>query len=182
MALLICLVLVFAMTGHSSATYCLCKDGVSDQALQKTLDYACGAGADCTAILQNGACYNPNTLKDHCNYAVNSYFQNKGQVTGSCDFSGAATVSSNPPTNIASTCSYPSSSTGTTPTTGTTTGTPPTGTTTGTPTVFGGGTTLGPTGTTTGINDASDAVALFRSTNIFVTFIITLWIVRLSWI
>ena len=85
---------------HSiGATYCLCKDGVGDQSLQKSLDYACGAGADCTAILQNGACYNPNTLKDHCNYAVNSYFQKKGQVTGSCDFSGTATVSANPPTS-----------------------------------------------------------------------------------
>ncbi|XWS64189.1 hypothetical protein CRYUN_Cryun06bG0165000 [Craigia yunnanensis] len=99
MTLLICLVLFLAMTGHSSATYCLCKDGVGDQALQKSLDYACGAGADCTAILQNGACYNPNTVKDHCNYAVNSYFQNKGQATGSCDFSGTATVSPNPPTS-----------------------------------------------------------------------------------
>ncbi|XWS69634.1 hypothetical protein CRYUN_Cryun04dG0195600 [Craigia yunnanensis] len=98
MDLLICLVLFLAMTGHSSATYCLCKDG-GDQALQKTLDYACGAGADCTAILQNGACYNPNTVKDHCNYAVNSYFQRKGQATGSCDFSGTATVSPNPPTS-----------------------------------------------------------------------------------
>ncbi|XWS64188.1 hypothetical protein CRYUN_Cryun06bG0165000 [Craigia yunnanensis] len=178
MTLLICLVLFLAMTGHSSATYCLCKDGVGDQALQKSLDYACGAGADCTAILQNGACYNPNTVKDHCNYAVNSYFQNKGQATGSCDFSGTATVSPNPPTNVASTCSYPSSSTGTN---GTTTGTPSTTPTTGTPTVFGGG-TLGPTGTTTGITDPNDAVALFGSTNIFVTFIMTLWIVGLSWI
>ncbi|XVF03216.1 hypothetical protein REPUB_Repub04eG0242300 [Reevesia pubescens] len=210
MALLICLVLFLAMTGYSSATYCICKDGGSDQVLQKTLDYACGAGADCTPILQNGACYNPNTVKDHCNYAVNSYFQKKGQASGTCDFSGTATVSPTPPTNVASTCTYPSSSTSTTPSTtpttgtpstttpttgtpsttpptGTTTGTPSTtpttGTTTGTPTIFGGGTTLGPAGTTTGINDPSDAVSLFRNTNIyFSTFVMTLWIVGLSWI
>ncbi|TYG70824.1 hypothetical protein ES288_D05G345400v1 [Gossypium darwinii] len=92
MAPLVCLVLFLAMTGHSSATYCLCNDGVGDQALQTTLDYACGNGADCSAIQQNGACYNPNTVKDHCNYAVNSYFQNKGQVTGSCDFAGTASI------------------------------------------------------------------------------------------
>lgn len=61
--------------------------------LQKALDYACGAGAECGPILQNGVCYNPNTVKSHCDYAVNSYFQRKGQVTGSCDFSGAATTS-----------------------------------------------------------------------------------------
>lgn len=86
---------VFFFTG---AAYCLCKDG-GDPALQKTLDYACGAGADCTAILQNGACYTPNTVKDHCSYAVNSYFQKKGQATGSCDFSGTAFVSTNPPSS-----------------------------------------------------------------------------------
>ncbi|XP_040939076.1 uncharacterized protein [Gossypium hirsutum] len=101
-------VLFLAMSGHSSANYCLCKDGVNEQTLQKTLDYACGAGADCTPINQNGPCYNPNTVKDHCNYAVNSYFQKKGQAQGSCDFSGTATVSVNPPSNIPSTCSFPS--------------------------------------------------------------------------
>ncbi|TYH91115.1 hypothetical protein ES332_A13G095500v1 [Gossypium tomentosum] len=108
MSLLISLLMFLAMTGHSSATYCLCRDGLGDQALQKTLDYACGAGADCSAILQKGGCYNPNTVKDHCNYAVNSYFQKKGQAQGSCDFSGTATVSADPPSNIASTCSFPS--------------------------------------------------------------------------
>ncbi|XP_022775767.1 PLASMODESMATA CALLOSE-BINDING PROTEIN 3-like isoform X1 [Durio zibethinus] len=108
MALLFCLVLFLAMTGHSSASYCLCKDGVGDQALQKTLDYACGAGADCTAILQNGGCYSPNTVRDHCNYAVNSYFQRKGEVNGSCDFSGTASISATPPSNVASTCNFPS--------------------------------------------------------------------------
>ncbi|KAA3453317.1 PLASMODESMATA CALLOSE-BINDING PROTEIN 3 isoform X1 [Gossypium australe] len=172
MAPLVCLLLFLAMTGHSSATYCLCNDGVADQALQTTLDYACGNGADCSAIQQNGACYNPNTVKDHCNYAVNSYFQNKGQVTGSCDFAGTASVSANPPTNIPSTCTYPSSSTGTTPTT--------TPTTAGTPTSLGGGTgtAFSPTGTTTGINEPNHAVALFTSiNNILFTFFITLWIV-----
>ncbi|KAJ7943350.1 Plasmodesmata callose-binding protein 3 [Quillaja saponaria] len=127
MAILVCLVIFLALTGHSSATYCVCKDGLSDQVLQKSLDYACGAGADCTPIEQKGACYNPNTVKDHCNYAVNSYFQNKGQAQGSCDFSGTAMVSQTPPSTASSSgCVYPTS-----PGTGTTTpGTSPPSTTT----------------------------------------------------
>ncbi|KAF5745750.1 Glucan endo-1 3-beta-glucosidase-like protein [Tripterygium wilfordii] len=155
MAVLVFLVLLLSLTGHSSASYCLCKDGVGDQALQKAIDYACGNGADCTPIVQNAPCYQPNTVKDHCNYAVNSYYQKKSQATGSCDFSGAATVSANPPTTAASGCSYPSSpgNTGTgtsTPTTTPTTGgstAPPTGTSPSTtPTT---GTTTPTTGTTT---------------------------------
>jgi len=80
------------------ALYCVCKDGVGDQNLQKAIDYACGAGADCTQIQQNGPCFQPNTIKDHCNYAVNSYFQKKGQAQGACDFAGMATPSQTPPT------------------------------------------------------------------------------------
>ncbi|WVZ24483.1 hypothetical protein V8G54_003027 [Vigna mungo] len=108
MALFVYLVLFLALTRRSSALYCLCKDGVGDQALQKAIDYACGAGADCTPILQNGACYQPNTVKDHCNYAVNSYYQRKGNAQGTCDFAGAATTSANPPA-ASSGCVYPSS-------------------------------------------------------------------------
>ncbi|XP_039047432.1 PLASMODESMATA CALLOSE-BINDING PROTEIN 3-like [Hibiscus syriacus] len=63
------------MTGRSNVTYCLCKDGVDDQMLQKTLDYACEAEADCSVILQKSGCFNPDTVKDHCIYVVNSYFQ-----------------------------------------------------------------------------------------------------------
>ncbi|KAI9111559.1 hypothetical protein K1719_017249 [Acacia pycnantha] len=141
MVLLVYIVLLLALTGHSSALYCVCKDGVGDQALQKALDYACGAGADCTPLLQNGACYNPNTLKDHCCYAVNSYFQKKGQAQGSCDFSGVATITQTAPAS-SSGCVYPSSAsssigtgTSTTPTTSPTTGiigTTPSSTTTST--------------------------------------------------
>ncbi|GMI99865.1 hypothetical protein HRI_003655800 [Hibiscus trionum] len=147
--LVIYLVVFLASAGYSSATYCLCKDGVGEQMLQKALDYACGAGADCSPINQNGPCYNPNTVKDHCNYAVNSYFQKKGQAQGSCDFSGTAAVSANPPSNVPSSCSFPSSgSSSTTPTTGTpttpTTGTPTTPTT-GTPTTPTTGAPTNPT-------------------------------------
>ena len=81
------------------ANWCVCKDG-SDQILQKTLDYACGAGADCNPIHQNGACFNPNTVRAHCNYAVNSFFQRKGQSAATCDFAGTATVVTSDPSKF----------------------------------------------------------------------------------
>ncbi|XP_010527958.1 PREDICTED: PLASMODESMATA CALLOSE-BINDING PROTEIN 3 [Tarenaya hassleriana] len=106
--MLLGLFLLLASTSYSSATYCLCRDGVGEKQLQTSLDYACGAGADCTPILQNGACYQPNTVKSHCDWAVNSYFQRAGQVSGSCNFSNTATLSTNPPTVVTG-CVYPSS-------------------------------------------------------------------------
>ncbi|RWW68304.1 hypothetical protein BHE74_00024183 [Ensete ventricosum] len=72
---------------------------MSTTALQKTLDYACGAGADCTPILQNGACYNPNTVLAHCSYAANSYYQGKGQTQDACNFAGTAMLTSTDPGN-----------------------------------------------------------------------------------
>ncbi|KAL9252704.1 PLASMODESMATA CALLOSE-BINDING PROTEIN 3-like protein [Drosera capensis] len=124
-------VLLYSFNGYSSASYCICKDGLSDAVLQKTIDYACGAGADCSAIIQSGSCYSPNTVKAHCDYAANSYYQRKGQIAGSCDFSGTATVSASPPTTVATGCTYPASTSqaGTSTTTGTSTGTPSTSTT-----------------------------------------------------
>lgn len=77
--------------------WCVCKEGLSEAMLQKTLDYACGAGADCGPIHQNGPCFNPNTVKSHCSYAVNSFFQKKGQSQGTCDFAGTAIVSASDP-------------------------------------------------------------------------------------
>ncbi|MCD7471847.1 PLASMODESMATA CALLOSE-BINDING PROTEIN 2 [Datura stramonium] len=98
--------LVLSMAGHSNAAWCACK-GLSDAVLQKTLDYACGAGADCNPIHQNGPCFNPNTVRAHCNFAVNSYFQKKGQAAGACDFSGTATVTATDPSTAG--CVYPAS-------------------------------------------------------------------------
>ncbi|XP_019447209.1 PREDICTED: PLASMODESMATA CALLOSE-BINDING PROTEIN 3-like [Lupinus angustifolius] len=109
MARLIFFVLFMALCiRHSSASYCLCKDGVDSDELQKALDYACGFGADCGPIQPNGPCYEPNTVKDHCDYAVNSYYLNMHSVGGTCDFAGAATSSPTPPTKISTGCVYPS--------------------------------------------------------------------------
>ncbi|KAH6823095.1 plasmodesmata callose-binding protein 3 [Perilla frutescens var. hirtella] len=136
------LVFILALAGYSDANYCVCNSGLSDSVLQKSIDYACGAGADCSQILQNGPCFNPNTVKDHCNYAVNSYYQKKGNAPGSCDFSGTATVVPNPP-SVASGCVFPSSASnagGTTPSTAPPTGlTPTTPTPPASPTIGGGG-------------------------------------------
>lgn len=81
------------------ATWCICKDG-SDAVLQKTLDYACGAGADCNPTHQTGPCFNPNTVRAHCSYAVNSYFQKNRQLPTACDFSGTATIVTSDPSEF----------------------------------------------------------------------------------
>ncbi|XP_042491696.1 PLASMODESMATA CALLOSE-BINDING PROTEIN 3-like [Macadamia integrifolia] len=154
MDVLLLVVLILSMTDYSSASWCVCRSDVSDTALQKTIDYACGAGADCTSIHQNGACYQPNTVRGHCSYAANSYYQRKGQAQGTCDFAGTAQVSMSDPSPGGS-CTFPAtpSAAGTstsTPTTGTpTTTTPTTGTPTSTTPITGTGTGTG-TGTSTG--------------------------------
>eukprot|EP00268_Persea_americana_P044045 TRINITY_DN444_c0_g1_i4.p2 TRINITY_DN444_c0_g1~~TRINITY_DN444_c0_g1_i4.p2 ORF type:complete len:214 (-),score=34.85 TRINITY_DN444_c0_g1_i4:599-1240(-) len=134
MAIIVLLVLILAMTNGSGATWCVCRSDVGDSSLQKTLDYACGAGADCTPIAQNGACFQPNSVRAHCSYAVNSYFQKKGQAQGSCDFTGTAVAVTTDP-SPSTTCAFPSSAStaGTTPTTPTTTPTSPLATPTTTP-------------------------------------------------
>ncbi|ANM58900.1 plasmodesmata callose-binding protein 3 [Arabidopsis thaliana] len=107
MAVFVLVMILLAMAGHSSGTWCVCKEGLSEAMLQKTLDYACGAGADCGPIHQTGPCFNPNTVKSHCSYAVNSFFQKKGQSLGTCDFAGTATFSASDPSYT--TCPFPAS-------------------------------------------------------------------------
>ncbi|XP_061351974.1 PLASMODESMATA CALLOSE-BINDING PROTEIN 3-like [Gastrolobium bilobum] len=172
MATLALTVVLFAFIGYSSASWCVCKDG-SDTILQKTLDYACGAGADCNPLRQNGLCFQPNTLRAHCNYAVNSYFQRKGQAPGSCDFAGTAIVTASNPSTAG--CSYPASaSTAGTSTTPVTTTPGSTGTSSSpystTPGVLGGiGSGMGPSGVGTN-TDGSDAGFILLDSSLFSPF------------
>ncbi|KAK8694997.1 hypothetical protein V6N13_072539 [Hibiscus sabdariffa] len=157
------LLLLATMTGPSSGTWCICKDGVSETVLQKTLDYACGEGAECSPTHVKGPCFNPDTVRAHCNYAVNSFFQKKGQAPGTCDFAGTATLTTSDPSYAG--CPFPAtaSAAGTTTTTtpktttptvnpinNTPTSTTPYGSTTPTGMLGGVGNGLGPSGA--GIN------------------------------
>ena len=83
----------------ADGAWCVCRPDVADAALQKTLDYACGHGADCAAVLPTGPCYSPTSVRAHCSYAANSYFQrNSGQANGAtCDFGGTANLTDTDP-------------------------------------------------------------------------------------
>uniref|UniRef100_A0A7N0T1P1 X8 domain-containing protein n=1 Tax=Kalanchoe fedtschenkoi TaxID=63787 RepID=A0A7N0T1P1_KALFE len=187
---LLILIILAAVASRASASWCVCKDGLSNADMQKTLDYACGAGADCNPIHSSGACYNPNTLKSHCSYAVNSYYQRKGSSGATCDFSGTAYIVSSDPS--VSGCTFPASSgaagTTTTPSTNVPSSTtPPTRTPTTTlpynttPTNGGLGgisTGLGPSGTNTDFSGATPVLLNSISLSFLVT---TSGLVMLLW-
>ncbi|CAL4931616.1 unnamed protein product [Urochloa decumbens] len=136
----------------AASEFCLCRSDQSTAVLQKAIDFSCGpqGNADCSAILQGGGCYNPNTVAAHCSWAANSYYQNNKAKGATCDFDGAATISTTDPSF--SGCTFPSSASATGTTGTTTVGGATTGTGTLSPGVgtgFNGtgmGSSLGPTG------------------------------------
>ncbi|KAF5185700.1 Carbohydrate-binding x8 domain-containing protein [Thalictrum thalictroides] len=90
-------------------TWCVARTDALENALQSSLDYACGiGGADCSAIQQTGSCYSPNTLQSHASYAFNSYYQ-KNPLVPNCDFGGTAIIVSSNPSSAS--CIYQVSST-----------------------------------------------------------------------
>ncbi|BAF13230.1 PLASMODESMATA CALLOSE-BINDING PROTEIN 2 [Oryza sativa Japonica Group] len=118
--LLLMALMAATLAGRSEGAWCICRQDMPDSTLQKTLDYACGDGADCKPIQQSGACFSPDTVKAHCSYAVNSFYQRNNQNSQACVFSGTATLVTTDPSSNG--CMYPASASaaGTgTPTSGT---------------------------------------------------------------
>ncbi|CAM0876307.1 unnamed protein product [Alopecurus aequalis] len=105
--LVLLLAVAATLAGRSEGGWCVCRTDLYDTMLQKTLDYACGGGADCRPILKGGACFTPDTVKAHCSYAVNSYYQRNGQNPQACVFSTTTLVTTTDPSTNG--CIYPSS-------------------------------------------------------------------------
>ncbi|KAG8365346.1 hypothetical protein BUALT_Bualt18G0095100 [Buddleja alternifolia] len=79
--------------------YCIADEQATEDTLSGAMNWACGNGADCSAIQENQKCYFPNTTKDHASYAFNSYYQNMKHNGGSCYFTAAAILTGADPSH-----------------------------------------------------------------------------------
>jgi len=85
--------------------WCVPKAEATDAQLQSNIDYVCSQGGmDCRPIQANGACFNPNTVRAHASYVMNSWYQSKGRNDFDCDFSGTGAITSSDPSN--GSCSF----------------------------------------------------------------------------
>ncbi|XP_077228799.1 PLASMODESMATA CALLOSE-BINDING PROTEIN 5-like [Tasmannia lanceolata] len=92
-----------------SDLWCVAKNNAVDAALQSALDWACGkGGSDCGPIQQGGPCSEPSDIQSYASYAFNDYFLRNGLTPQSCDFGGAAALTSLNPSHGG--CVFPSSS------------------------------------------------------------------------
>ncbi|THG09846.1 hypothetical protein TEA_027151 [Camellia sinensis var. sinensis] len=92
----------------ANQTYCTAKDGADAKMLQAALDWACGPGkVNCSALLQGQPCYEPDTVAAHATYAFDTYYQQMGKASGTCDFNGVATITTTNPTH--GSCVFPGS-------------------------------------------------------------------------
>ncbi|CAH9082288.1 unnamed protein product [Cuscuta europaea] len=98
----------FLASDTTNKTYCVAMDGIDKWTLQAALDWACGPGkANCSEIQPGESCYRPNRVKNHASYAFDSYYQGQGKDAGSCDFKGAATITTTDPSH--GSCVFPGS-------------------------------------------------------------------------
>ncbi|XP_071713631.1 glucan endo-1,3-beta-glucosidase-like [Rutidosis leptorrhynchoides] len=88
----------------SGRLWCVPKPNASDGALQANIDYICSNGVDCSPTQPGGRCFEPNTIRAHAAFLMNSYYQANGRHDFNCDFAHTAIIVSTDPST--STCKY----------------------------------------------------------------------------
>ncbi|CAN1283133.1 Major pollen allergen Ole e 10, partial [Linum perenne] len=65
------------------ATWCVARPSTENRRLQVNIDYACNM-VDCSAVKEEGSCFNPKTVMNHASFAMNLYYQITGRKSSSC--------------------------------------------------------------------------------------------------
>uniref|UniRef100_A0A5B7B1B3 glucan endo-1,3-beta-D-glucosidase n=2 Tax=Davidia involucrata TaxID=16924 RepID=A0A5B7B1B3_DAVIN len=84
--------------------WCVPKADATDAALQANIEYACTNGVDCRPIQAGGACFNPNTIRSHASYVMDSYYKSNGRHDFNCDFAHTGVLTTADPSY--QTCRY----------------------------------------------------------------------------
>lgn len=86
----------------ASQQWCIAKPNLANSVYQGALDWVCGplsgqGQVNCGPINSGQTCFLPDTYQSHASWAFNVYYQTHGQTAQSCDFQGAAVVTTTDP-------------------------------------------------------------------------------------
>uniref|UniRef100_A0A803P1U8 glucan endo-1,3-beta-D-glucosidase n=1 Tax=Cannabis sativa TaxID=3483 RepID=A0A803P1U8_CANSA len=84
-------------SGAVGKKWCVPKLEASGQALQANIDYVCSSGVDCKPIQPGGSCFQPNDVRSHASFVMNSFYQTNGRHDYNCDFAKTGLITSSNP-------------------------------------------------------------------------------------
>ncbi|KAI3731094.1 hypothetical protein L1987_62277 [Smallanthus sonchifolius] len=84
--------------------WCVPKPDTTTAALQSNIDYVCSSGVDCRPIQAGGACFEPNNVRSHAAFIMNSFYQTNGRNDYNCDFAHTGIITFTDPSN--GSCKY----------------------------------------------------------------------------
>ncbi|KAJ8760313.1 hypothetical protein K2173_011866 [Erythroxylum novogranatense] len=79
--------------------WCVAKAEASEQALQSNINYGCSQGVDCKPIQAGGVCFDPNNVRSHASFVMNSYYQTHGRNDFNCDFGNTGVLTNLDPSH-----------------------------------------------------------------------------------
>lgn len=78
------------------ATWCVANPNAPADNQQKDINVLCDA-VDCSSIKPGGACFDPNTVRDHASVVFNRYYKERDSNPTTCNFGGDAMITTTNP-------------------------------------------------------------------------------------